>query len=101
MCDGLRIDEETASKVSWQNFVDDLQRTAVDAETKGKRFLVMDHPYQLMSSSLVNSLIDVPGRPTRPTPIVVDHKFDGSVTSSGPEREDDLSAHSNPTLIPD
>ncbi|KAK1217042.1 hypothetical protein PQX77_020316 [Marasmius sp. AFHP31] len=100
-CDAYGLDVETLTKASWQNFVDTTQRNVADAEAKGKCFLAMDHPYQLMPSSLVNSQLDVPERKTRPTPSVVDHKFDLAASPSGVECGDDLGAHSNPTLIPD
>ncbi|KAL0068219.1 hypothetical protein AAF712_004604 [Marasmius tenuissimus] len=105
MRDACGLDDDTVSKASWQNFLDDLQRSALDAESKGKRFLTMDHPFQLLSSSLVNSHIDVPGHTTWPTPVIVDHKFDVSTNASTPgsaeDRGLDLKIYSNPTLIPD
>ncbi|KAJ8075725.1 hypothetical protein AAF712_004612 [Marasmius tenuissimus] len=98
-CDAYGIDDETLTKVSWQNFVDTTQRNVAEAEAKGKRFLAMDHPYQLMPSSLVNSQLNIPERKTRPTPSVVDRKFDLAASPSG--LGDDLDVRSNPTLIPD
>ncbi|KAJ8075678.1 hypothetical protein AAF712_012745 [Marasmius tenuissimus] len=97
--DAFGLDYETVSKASWQNFLDDLQKSALDAESKGKRFLTMDHPYHLMSSSFVNSQIDVPGRTTWSTPVVVDHKLD--VATSPSTTTEDRELYSNPTLIPD
>ncbi|KAJ8075701.1 hypothetical protein PM082_021331 [Marasmius tenuissimus] len=105
----LGLDDEIIATASWQNFVDNLQREAEDAELKGKRFLTMDHPYQLMSSALINSLINVPGRRTWPTPSVVDSKFDIPTNNNASilevevaeDRELDPKFYSNPTLIPD
>ncbi|KAK1223700.1 hypothetical protein PQX77_013421 [Marasmius sp. AFHP31] len=103
--DGCGLDDDTVSKASWQNFLDNLQKSALDAESKGKRFLTMDHPFQLLSSAFVNSHIDVPGRTTWPTPVVVDYKLDVPMNSStlgaAEDRELDLKLCSNPTLIPD
>ncbi|KAJ8075642.1 hypothetical protein PM082_021272 [Marasmius tenuissimus] len=99
MRDAAGLDDDTVSKASWQNFLDDLQRSTLEAESKGKRLLTMDHPYHLMSSSFVNSQIDVPGRATWPTPVVVDHKLDVPTNASTLGAED-RELYSNPTLIP-
>ncbi|KAL0068209.1 hypothetical protein AAF712_004594 [Marasmius tenuissimus] len=103
--DACGLDDDTVSKASWQNFLDNLQRSTLDAESKGKQLLAMDHPFHLMSSLFVNSHINVPGRTTWPTPVVVDHKFDVPTNSSTlgavENRELDLKLYSNPTLIPD
>ncbi|KAL0060461.1 hypothetical protein AAF712_012744 [Marasmius tenuissimus] len=104
MRDACGLDDDTISQASWQNCLDNMQRSALDAESKGKQFLTMDHPFHLMSSSFVNSHIDVPGHTTCPTPVVVDHKLDVPTNASTLEAEDrelDLKLHSNPTLIPD
>ncbi|KAK1215704.1 hypothetical protein PQX77_021676 [Marasmius sp. AFHP31] len=109
VCDALGLDDETVAKASWQNFVDNLQRGAEDAELKGKRFLTMDHPFQLMSSTLINSLVDVPGRKTWPTPSVVDSMLDIPTNNNvsalkvevAGDRGRDPKLYSNPTLIPD
>ncbi|KAL0060463.1 hypothetical protein AAF712_012746 [Marasmius tenuissimus] len=105
MCDAAGLDDDTVSKASWQNFLDNLQRSALDAESKGKRLLTMDHPFQLLSSSFVNSHIHVPGRTTWPPPVVLDRKFDvptnPSTLGDAENRELDLKLHLNPSLIPD
>ncbi|KAJ8075704.1 hypothetical protein PM082_021334 [Marasmius tenuissimus] len=104
----MGMNDDIIAKASWQNFVDNLQRLAMDANSKGKRFLTMDHPYHLMSSSFVNSHVDVPGRKTWPKPSVVDHKLNVAADELALEREKsehenefDLRVQPNPTLIPD
>ncbi|KAK1223703.1 hypothetical protein PQX77_013424 [Marasmius sp. AFHP31] len=105
MRDASGLDDDTVSNLSLQNSLDDLQRSALDAESNGKQFLTMDHPYHLMSSSFINSHIDVPGRTTWPAPVVVDYKLDvpmnASTLGAAEDRELDLKLYSNPTLIPD
>ena len=55
----------------------------------------------LMSCSFINANVDVPGRGSRPVPVIVDRKLDIVTDAAGDPIEDDLTVHSNPTLLPD
>ncbi|KAL0568020.1 hypothetical protein V5O48_013974 [Marasmius crinis-equi] len=93
------MDNEFAATVSYQGCVDNLQKKVAEAESEGKWPLTMDHPFSLLASSLVNSHITVPGRETKPTPVVSDRMLDAGDRTDSPST--DLGMYHNPTLLPD
>ncbi|KAL0571676.1 hypothetical protein V5O48_010277 [Marasmius crinis-equi] len=96
--DAFGVTEEEASEISWQKTLDELQQKVADAESEGKHFLTMDHPYHLITSSSINSLMNL-RRETKPAPTITDRKLDlGGIRESATA---DLAPHSNPTLLPD
>ncbi|KAL0568018.1 hypothetical protein V5O48_013972 [Marasmius crinis-equi] len=96
----LGVNDETAEKTSYQECVDNSQKKVAEAESEGKWALTMDHPFSLMPSSLVNSHLSVPGRETKPTPVVADRMLDVRDRTEG-SLPADLGMYHNPTLLPD
>ncbi|KAG7085983.1 hypothetical protein E1B28_003507 [Marasmius oreades] len=100
--DLLSMSEEDASKITWQGRIDDLQKGVAEAELNGKRALTMDHPHYLIAvSELQRHNIDVPGRESRPTPVIVDRELDIGPSYSSFNLRMIPVDHPNPTLIPD
>ncbi|KAL0565754.1 hypothetical protein V5O48_016265 [Marasmius crinis-equi] len=56
-----------------------------------------------MSSSFINSHISVPGRETKPTPVIVDRMLDlgSDNVDLNSSLQKNLTIHANPTLLPD
>ncbi|KAL0569869.1 hypothetical protein V5O48_012088 [Marasmius crinis-equi] len=99
--EGLGLKDEDAAKVDWQSTLDSLQMKVRDAELKDKWFLTMDHPYHLMASSFISSRMNVPGRDTKPIPLIVDRELDLDSKTGGSYLAADLTKYANPTLLPD
>ncbi|KAL0566209.1 hypothetical protein V5O48_015808 [Marasmius crinis-equi] len=95
------LDAETMARISYQGTSDDMQMQIADAESKGKRFLIMDHPYYLMSSAFVDAQLGsaASGLEDKPIPVIEDRKFDIPVALRS--IPNDFATHSNPTLLPD
>ncbi|KAL0568022.1 hypothetical protein V5O48_013976 [Marasmius crinis-equi] len=92
--------DESIAGITWQSTLDAFQQRVFDAESKGRSPIAMDHAAFMMSSHTINAHISVPGRETKPLPIVVDRVLD----TGGQQLFDsstDLTIHCNPTLLPD
>ncbi|KAL0569865.1 hypothetical protein V5O48_012096 [Marasmius crinis-equi] len=95
--------QEAAMQSGYQAFLDEMQREAADAEAKDKCFLAADHIHHITTSSFINTHLNLPGRETRPTPVIVDNMLDvthASGTQVGNDAPSELN-DSNPTLLPD
>ncbi|KAL0575156.1 hypothetical protein V5O48_006813 [Marasmius crinis-equi] len=93
--------DESIAGITWQSVLDGLQQNVFEAETKGKCPIALDHPVFMMSSSTVNAHISVPGRETKPIPVVVDRMLDTEGRCQPPGSSTSLAIHRNPTLLPD